>query len=928
MRNTAQPEPPASSLLRCETPEEGIAYRQAVTAGLRSTQVRRRFDARPRVTEAAVRASMRSPETVSRALRHVEVTLNAYRRTVRELARTRRELSQLRSGLPWDVRALLVLAWMPAVVYAFFYVDGVEGLSALARIGLSACVLLAGVAPVVAALRHPPTAGSLRHYLSLAYRLGSLPFDTAAVRRAARHWQQDLRDNGVPRAASAVIEELMGADPHSVLLPGRFDGLRSADGKGTPVPGEASRQLERKLAALQGGTIAVSGPRGVGKTTLLHGAVRDEDFAVTIRVPAAYTPYDLVLSTFVKVCEGFLARETGEVPQLTRLSGLVRTRDALRRYARGLRRTVFFGVPAGALVLLGSTAAVRALWGRHESAVLGRLATAGDWLLRRGEEIWQGRSVAAGLVVTSAGLLFWSLGKSAVWRRRVRRAPAVLLRATGWGLVAGAVVSLPADPDVRRLFGELFTLSGAGFGNVFLMSLCFGLGAFALGRALVGLGVIYPGGWKAAGGVLLAAAGVLLLRSADVRAILSESENPLRLACVIAGSLLLKGGRWRLREPEAELVARCRDHLYQLRTAQSVSTTATFGLAGAAAAGSAHTSALASVPPNFPQLVEDLRERLSDIAAHVHGRGGRTLVCIDELDRLATDQQALLFLSEVKAILGVPRVHYLISVAEDVGAAFVRRGLPDRDATDSSLDDILHVQAGTLAQSEAIMGKRATDLPRPYVQLAHTLSGGVPRDLIRYGRRMLEMHEEISSAREAKAVELTEISRRLIVEELNDTLSGFRTLLAKQRWNQENAGWLSTYRVVMDHLRYADPASTHELLRALEYLASSASAPPAGSPGAPPETAAQLIAEASAYTYFGLTLLQVFQPDGYEVRRDRAGAAQAGDLQFLAEARLELSVSPFSARPLIDAARTAWSLSPPRSGHAPLGIPAARSRPS
>ena len=65
------------------------------------------------------------------------------------------------------------------------------------------------------------------------------------------------------------------------------------------------------------------------------------------------------------------------------------------------------------------------------------------------------------------------------------------------------------------------------------------------------------------------------------------------------------------------------------------------------------------------------------------------------MDRLGTDTQALAFLREIKAILGVPRVYYLISVAEDVGAAFVRRGLPHRDVTDSSLDDIVHVQPRT-----------------------------------------------------------------------------------------------------------------------------------------------------------------------------------------------------------------------------------------
>jgi ABC-type phosphate/phosphonate transport system ATPase subunit len=43
------------------------------------------------------------------------------------------------------------------------------------------------------------------------------------------------------------------------------------------------------MSILEGGTVAVCGPRGAGKTTLLDSAARQGDLTVTIRVPAAYT---------------------------------------------------------------------------------------------------------------------------------------------------------------------------------------------------------------------------------------------------------------------------------------------------------------------------------------------------------------------------------------------------------------------------------------------------------------------------------------------------------------------------------------------------------------------------------------------------------------------------------------------------------------
>lgn len=398
------------------------------------------------------------------------------------------------------------------------------------------------------------------------------------------------------------------------------------------------------------------GPRGVGKTTLLQDAAGRTDFIVTIRVPAAYTPYDLVFATFVKLCERFIAREGFEVPQLTRLSGFVRTRQRVRQVFRNVRRSVFFGIPAIALIVLGTAETARTLWDKHSEGVQSWAGTAGHWVAKHTEEIWQGRSVGAGLAVTVAGLLVWRMRKSDRWRRRLLHWPVFVLRAAACCLIVGPFASLPFAPDVRRHFAGLEDLRPAGLVSLLfrglLVVLC--LGAFVLGDN--SSSYVRERLWKLVSVGALALAVWVVLRSADIRGILMDSENPARLAYVVAGTLLFKIGFWRVERDEPKLVTRYRDHLYQLRTTQSTSAALNIASTGPAVIGTAHTSSLASVPPNFPQLVEDLRARLAEVAEQVQAQRGRTIICIDELDRLGSDQQALAFLSEIKAILGVPRV--------------------------------------------------------------------------------------------------------------------------------------------------------------------------------------------------------------------------------------------------------------------------------
>ncbi|MFE0960145.1 hypothetical protein [Streptomyces fungicidicus] len=67
--------------------------------------------------------------------------------------------------------------------------------------------------------------------------------------------------------------------------------------------------------------------------------------------------------------------------------------------------------------------------------------------------------------------------------------------------------------------------------------------------------------------------------------------------------------------------------------------------------------------------------------------------------------------------------------------------------------------------------------------------------------------------------------------------------------------------------------------------------------------------EVVAFTYFALTLLQVFGRPGFEERRRQGRSKGAeGELERLAEGRRELAVSTYSAQLLLDRFRVAWDL--------------------
>ncbi|WP_052411874.1 hypothetical protein [Streptomyces sp. NRRL S-118] len=874
---------------------EAEVYLATVDACLAEPVVARRLGVRPQATAENARAAMLSEANVGRALEPSREAQTQFRALLEEHERLRQRRDYLRHGTH-PATVLLCAVTMLTLLFAAFA-------------PWTTVLVLALVPPLTAAAiwRHPVWRMSVRlnlHEWALRPRALLL---ARRIRWAEATWSRSLEENGVRPLVSLVVEALLGEDRDSLLLADSYDGLRSPRNPRYVVDSRAGRSLAGKITQLEGGgTIAVSGSRGAGKSTLLETCAGDAGLAVVMQAPATYSPYDFLLSLYVRTCEAYLVRHGQDLPEFIRLSPFRRAARTLFPAIRKGGLLLAFGLAAAALVVVGTAASTRALVGRHQGPLRARAADVWDrYLADPVLDVWRGERIGTALLIVLAGVLLWRLRR---WTRWEDLRPRIAIGVMGAGvlLALGSVGSLFFDDDIRAVVRKI------DIGDDPLMLLL----AFVPLFGFLYLPELQTRWQKHVALTALLAALALLFTRPLPQAVAADPDNPVRLAGLLAGILLYRAAARPPATP-SPLVSACRDELYRLQTVQTASSAIN---AGTPQLMTAQTTTLSTLPPNFPELVADYRALLARIAGEQYRLGQRVVIAIDEVDRLGSDTQALAFLSEIKGVLGVPHVHYLISVAEDVGASFVRRGLPHRGVTDSSLDDVVHVPPCTLEESKKILERRAPGLSEPFKVLTHALSGGVPRDLIRYGLRLDEIETK------TRFVELTDIAGQLILEELTETLSGFRTLLSKHRWTPRSSAVLVTFRNLVGQLPPPCPCGSSELRSALEQVAFHHLGRQLGDDAAAevPDEARELMDEASAYVLFSVTLLDIFGTSDLARRRSEAAArGSAGDLELLGQARQELGVSPYSARQLITSIRAAWQLPDERADRA-AEVPAPR----
>lgn len=162
---------------------------------------------------------------------------------------------------------------------------------------------------------------------------------------------------------------------------------------------------------------------------------------------------------------------------------------------------------------------------------------------------------------------------------------------------------------------------------------------------------------------------------------------------------------------------------------------------------------------------------------------------MDRRPRPAAGSSGRGILNGLKAIFGLDNTHFLVSVSEDAMSDFERRGLPIRDAFDSSLDEVARIDELTVEESMRLLSECGNyDFPQSFGALCHCLSGGLPRELLRGARQLVRHNARIRSGSqygqmkplcehliagdlEAKSDALWVVARGINVEPLHHAIS-------------------------------------------------------------------------------------------------------------------------------------------------------------
>ncbi|MET8746162.1 P-loop NTPase fold protein [Streptomyces sp. NPDC004728] len=752
-------------------------YERAVSASIEHPEIRAYLDLdRPQVTEEHLRQAFDQPRVISEVLRASPVYFDVRRRAARA-DDFRRQLTDVRERC----RVTPFLSLVLLMALAYWMADAVIGVPWW--VGGAVLIWPVGYCGVREFRESDNRSNFVAQMQTAAY---GVLWAVCAVNTETRlaWWALVKLKRTMDPIMRREMTALLGPDHESLLVARSHDGLIDAGNPRYWISTPVELALQRKIDQMSGGAIAICGPRGVGKSTLLNKACQgllgrwpELHFHTIVQTPANYRPEEFLLSLFQAVCRDYLALY-GRRPRTPFLfRSRARAVHRPRRLYQSVRRWAQLLSGVG-LVILAIQKEVRDL---ADSIYQSAHPTATGW---------------------AVNLRDWAL---AAWH---------------------------GHPSITRL-------------------------------ALIVVGALMV--WRA---------------------------NP---------------KSWLTGRPVRRLVHDCHNYLSLLQHIQSVSASTSLGASGRALTlGIGRTSGSSSRSFTYPELVWEFRSLLSRISAIERKDNWKVFIGIDELDRLGSSEQARAFLAEIKAIFDVPRVYFVLSVSEDIGAAFIRRGLPTRDVTDSSLEDVLVIEARTLEESRALLQMRVPGFTEPFVALVHALSGGLPRDLIRYTRKVTETH------RRTRQPGLATLARDVLWEEAAQALSGFRALLAHHDESAASAQTVHDLHTLIALIRGADSTRANpELEQRILQLAHAVHPPhPEGTDSV--GESAQRWEEFSCYLYFIGTLLEVFARRNFAARKAAyTGPAKASaDLQRLAEARLEMTVSPHSARKILEQFRAHWALRP------------------
>ena len=246
---------------------------------------------------------------------------------------------------------------------------------------------------------------------------------------------------------------------------------------------------------------------------------------------------------------------------------------------------------------------------------------------------------------------------------------------------------------------------------------------------------------------------------------------------IITGSTLIWAGLaawlWALAsQPRRSVLIDIRQSTLELATAlrsrvDFTETLKTNSQAGISAYGVNLTRGSAAELVRMPLNTIDVIREIRGLVQAVSRDGWQVIVAIDEMDKMPSQEAAARFLNHIKVLFPISGCSFIISVSEMAWSLFERRGMPLRDVLDSSFDEIINLDILSAAESRDILKRRDRTISDPQALLCHCLSGGLPRDLLRWARILARTAAENSPPSALGFPRLNEVLDRLLENELN-----------------------------------------------------------------------------------------------------------------------------------------------------------------
>jgi hypothetical protein len=625
--------------------------------------------------------------------------------------------------------------------------------------------------------------------VKLLFQILSYMPDLLALKKLRVKWLDESLNEIILPQTILAINTLLGEDYSKLLVEQNSEGLRRLQDPALTIPTRSEERINALISQMDGGSIAIAGPRGAGKTTLLRSFCAPHDtesntgpLCVYVTAPAEYISRDFLAELFQRLCNSCLRRHGIPAPG--------------NRYRGWKSRRETLHTANGALIIF--------------------------WLSVRG-------------ILALAFLLL------AIW-------PFIFRLHLG-----SDIIHIPVD-NWRR---EIYDLT---------------LHAWNKHRLYVQL-------------------------TALVFALLTWPSRRIR--------------NWRIRQiRRPKIVRQARTYLMQLQ----VERTFTWGanLATPSIRGTGLTVSKGGsyryIPWTLPELVGQLREFMREISQSISDPERAIFIGIDEIDRIGSTEQAERFINEIKVVFGVEKCFFLVSVAEDVGSLFSQRAIAGRTAVENAFDDIVVVEPLKLDEAQELLLTRVPGFTDPFVYLAHALSGGLPRELIRVARRLVEINQQERHL--GRNPRLGDLAYAIVTEQLIEALRASRNQMARLPLG---ASWAPVFyemrysmvqlqidtsprngqklRVIQDLCHLDNPrASENEKLDPRSEALQRDEASPSG-----------IIAGLSAFACTGLTVIEAFANDYFslDAAKKRTTNGSSGSYEELAAARAELSISPAASRSMI-----------------------------